>query len=187
MSIVAFPYGLLSSGKRSSGYNSQGYETIPIASGYNTELNFGDVVKLDTNGQIVKDTGTTALTPMGVFVGCEYTDGNGRKQWAQKWTAGLVTADARAHVETDPLSVWQIQADGPVSQAAVGANAAIVQTAGALGRSKNALQASSIATTSTLPLRIVGIVNRPDNAPGDLFTDVLVVFNNHQLTTLTGI
>lgn len=189
MSATAAPYGARQTNKRSAGYNTQGFETHPIASGYATMICFGDFVKLDTNGQITKDTGTTTLTPIGVFLGCEYTDAAGRRQHSQVWPAGQVSADAKAKVDTDPLSVFQMQADGSLTQAAVGANAAVVQTAGVatIGKSKNAVQASSVATTSTLPLRIVGIVQSPENAPGDAFTDVLVMFNNHQYTTPTGI
>lgn len=187
MSATAFPYGMRPVAKASARSNTQGFETYPIASAYATEINFGDVVKLVTTGVIEKDTGTTTLTPKGVFLGCEYTDSQGKKQYAQKWTAGQVASDAKAKVATDPDDVFQIQADGSIAQTAVGANAAIVQTAGALGRSKNALQASSVATTSTLPLRILAIAEMPENAAGDAYTDVLVRFNNHQDTTLTGI
>lgn len=188
MSATAFPYGMVPVAKRSAGYNSQGFETRPIASGYATQLSFGDVVKGVADGTVEKDTGTTTLTPLGVFLGCEYTDSQGRKQHSQHWPAGQVASDAKAKIDTDPLSVYRIQADGSIAQSAVGANAAIVQTAGGtLGKSKNALQASSVATTSTLPLRIVGIAELPENAAGDAYTDVLVMFNNHQLTTATGI
>ena len=187
MSATAFPYGLRPVGKTSAGYNSHGFSTAPIASGYGTAINFGDVVARAADGTIVKDTGTTTLTPIGVFLGCEYTDNTGRKQHAQNWPAGTVASDAKAKFESDPNSLFAIQADGSVAQTAVGANAAIVQTAGALGRSRNALQASSVATTSTLPLRIVGIAEMPENAAGDAFTDVIVKFNNHQSTTLAGI
>ena len=67
---------------------------------------------------------------------------------------------------------------------------AIVQTAGsaAFGKSRNALNASSLDTTDTLPLRVVGLVESPTNASGDAFTDVLVVFNNtQQILTKLGV
>jgi len=85
--------------------------------------------------------------------------------------------------------VFQIQSDETLAQTALGNNAAIVQTAGstAIGNSKNALDGSTINTTSTLPLRIVAFVDGPDSAVGDAYTDVVVKFNNHQLTTATGV
>lgn len=187
MSTIASPYGLRPVGKASAGYNSQGFDTRAIASGYGTQINFGDVVKGVADGTIEKDTGTTTLTPMGVFLGCEYTDAAGKRQHSQFWPAGQVSLDAKAKISTDPNDVFQIQADGSITLAAVGANAAIVQTAGVFGRSRNALQASSVNTTSGLPLRIVGIAEMPENAVGDAYTDVLVKFTNHQLTALAGI
>jgi hypothetical protein len=47
---------------------------IKIASGYATDLLVGDVVKLTTDGTLVKDTGTATATPLGVFLGCQYTN-----------------------------------------------------------------------------------------------------------------
>jgi hypothetical protein len=56
------------------------------------------------------------------------------------------------------------------------------------GKSRNALNASSLDTTDTLPLRVVGLVESPTNASGDAFTDVLVVFNNtQQILTKLGV
>ena len=45
----------------------------------------------------------------------------------------------------------------------------------------------ALAGESTRPLRVVGLADIPGNAWGDAYTIVLVKFNNHQLTTLTGI
>ena len=55
----------------------------------------------------------------------------------------------------------------------------VVQTAGStdLGRSKNALDASTAATTNTLPIRILGFVESGESTAGDAFTDLIVKFN----------
>ena len=45
-----------------------------IASGYNTNIFNGDAVKLVTGGTVERDTADAAMTPMGVFLGCTYTD-----------------------------------------------------------------------------------------------------------------
>jgi hypothetical protein len=47
---------------------------IKIASAYNTDIFYGDVVKLGSSGTAEKDTGTTTATPVGVFLGCTYTN-----------------------------------------------------------------------------------------------------------------
>jgi len=84
----------------------------------------------------------------------------------------------------------QMQSDEALTQDDLGKNVAIVQTAGstAFGRSKNAVDGSTAATTNTLPLKIIDFVDGPDSAVGDSFTDVLVMFNvGHQLLNTTGI
>ena len=84
----------------------------------------------------------------------------------------------------------KMQGDASLAQTALGNNAAVVQTAGStsIGRSKNAVDSSTIATTNTLPVKIIEFVEGPDSAVGDSFTDVIVVFNaGHQLTNTTGV
>lgn len=190
MASSAYPYGMIPVLNQGAQYNSQGYTQVPILDGYTTSIFFGDVVKIASDGTIQKDTGTSTLTPYGVFLGCTYIDvATGFWLNSQYWPASTTTSAPvgsvgypMAQVMTFPWGVFQIQADGPVTLGDVGANAAIIQTAGStsIGKSKNALNASSINTTDTLPLRIVGLVNSPNNASGDAYTDCLVVFNNNQ-------
>lgn len=197
MSATANPYGMIPVLNQGAQYNSQGFESVPILDGYTTSIFYGDVVKLGSGQYLEKDTGTTSLTPYGVFVGVQYIDPAlgylfESNYWPASTTTGYTTYPKLplGRVVTFPWGVWQIQADGSVPLASIGDNAAIVQTAGAapFGRSRNALSASSIATTDTLPLRIVGFVESPNNAPGDAYTDVLVVFNNtQQILTALGV
>ena len=164
---------------------------ISIASGYAADIFFGDAVKLVAAGTVEKDTGTTALTPVGIFMGCSYTDATlNYKVFKQSWPTGTVAADAVAYVCDDPDAVFQMQADDTIAQAGLGANYAIVQTGGSttVGNSKNALDASTAATTNTLPLRVIGFVDGPTSAVGDTYTDVLVKWNaGHQYTNTTGV
>lgn len=196
MSSTATPFGMVPAQQLAAGYGTQGFESFNILDGYTTSIYFGDVVKMATSGLIEKDTGTTTLTPYGVFLGCSYVDPSLKYWlnsgfWPASTTTSITTGPERptAKVANDPNTVFMIQADGSVPQTALGANAAIVQTAGTsvYGKSRNALNSSSINTTDTLPLRIVGLAALPDNDWGDSYTIVLVKFNNHQLTTLTGI
>jgi hypothetical protein len=196
MAATAYPFGMVPVKTLAAGYNTQGFDSFDILDGYTTGIFFGDVVKLATTGVIQKDTGTATLTPMGVFVGCSYVDPSmgfflNNQFWPASTTTGVTAGQGRpqALVVDDPNATFMIQADGSIPLTAMGANAAIVQTAGntSFGKSRNALDNTSINTTSTLPLRIVGLAEIPGNAWGDAFTIVLVKFNNHQLTTLTGI
>lgn len=199
MSATASPYGMIPVLNYGAGYNTQGFDTYMILDGYTTSIYHGDVVKLGSDGTIQKDTGTSTLTPLGVFWGCAFIDPslgyyNNQAYWPASTTTGQAAYTIgypRGKVIDFQNAIFQIQANGPVTWADVGANAAIVQTAGSAtggGISRNALNASSINTTDTLPLRIVGLVESPTNASGDAFTDVLVRFNNNmQIDTATGV
>ena len=165
-----------------------------IKNAYGTSIFYGDFVKWgddNPNTTIQKDTGTTSLTPIGVFLGCAYTDPNTNQFTPnQYYPASTAADDIVAYVATDPFILMQMQCDGAADQDDLGKNCAVVQTAGstAIGTSKNSVDISTVATTNTLPVKIVDFVDGPDSAVGDSFTDVLVMFNvGHQLLNTTGI
>lgn len=165
-----------------------------IKNAYGTSIFYGDFVKWaddNPNTTIQKDTGTTACTPIGVFLGCAYTDPTtGQFTPNQYFPASTAADDIVAYVASDPFLVMQMQSDESLSQDDLGKNVAVVQTAGStsIGTSKNAVDGSTAATTNTLPLKIIDFVDGPDSAIGDDFTDVLVMFNvGHQLLNTTGI
>ena len=183
----AEPVGCISS----SGSFTGKVRHYKIASGYGTAIFYGDFVKIVSSGTVEKDTGTTALTPIGVFVGVSYTDPNAnQKTFSQTFPASLAADDISAYVVDDPYLEMKMQGDASLAQTALGNNVAVVQTAGSttIGRSKNAVDSSTIATTNTLPLRIMQFIDGPDSSVGDSFTDVIVKFNvGHQLDNTTGV
>lgn len=182
----AEPVGTLSA----SGSFTGKVQHIPIATTYATAIFNGDFVKLAVDGTVQKDTGTATLTPVGIFMGCAYTDPTtGQFTNSAQWPASNAATDAVAYVLTDPDVVFKMQADGACGQNYLNANAGVVQTAGTtmFGRSKNALDQSTAAATNTLPLRIVGFVDGPTSEVGDAYTDVLCKFNTgHVYQTTTG-
>lgn len=191
MALTATPYGMVPVQNLGQRVNAGGFNQFVIASAYATDIFFGDVVKLVAAGTVEKDTGTATATPIGVFLGCTYSSAPlNYKLFGQLWPASTAAADAKAYVCDDPDAVFQMQADGAITQAMLGANAGLVQTAGstAIGKSKVALDQSSVATTNTLPLRIVGFVENGLSEIGDAYTDVLVKWNvGHQYANTTGI
>lgn len=201
MASSAYPFGMVPTENLAAGYNTQGFETLTIKDAYATAIYFGDVVKFTTDGTIVKDTGTSSLTPIGVFVGCRYINSIGYAVDSQYWPGGITTGyTVYAKVVTDPNAVFQIQADSAlalssattvaIGLAALAMNAAIVQTAGSatFGKSKNALNGTSVSTTNTLPLRIVGLVEQPNNEWADTYANLLVKWNvGHQYVSTTGV
>ena len=192
MATTAAPYGArpINTTSASGSYTGK-VQHIKIASAYDTAIFYGDFVKLVTAGTVEKDTGTAALTPIGIFMGCKYTDSTSKQMtFNQQWPADMAASDAVAYVVTDPEVLFRMQSDQTVAQAALGANASVVQTAGStsIGNSKCAFDGSTVATTNTFPVKVVDFVDGPTSSVGDTYTDVIVKFNvGHQLTNTTGI
>ena len=192
MATTAAPYGArpINTTSASGSYTGK-VQHIKIASAYDTAIFYGDFVKLVTAGTVEKDAGTAALTPIGVFMGCKYTDSTSKQMtFNQQWPADMAASDAVAYVVTDPEVLFRMQSDETVAQAALGANASVVQTAGStsIGNSKCAFDGSTVATTNTFPVKVVDFVDGPTSTVGDTYTDVIVKFNvGHQLTNTTGI
>lgn len=194
MASTASPMGARPMGSLvSCAYNAK-ITHYKINNAYATDIFYGDFVKWadnNPNTTIQKDTGTTSLTPIGVFLGCSYTDpSTGQTTFNQYYPASTAADDIMAYVASDPFLIMQMQSDEALDQDDLGKNVAVVQTAGStsIGTSKNAVDGSTANTTNTLPLKIIDFVDGPDSTIGDAKTDVLVMFNvGHQLLNATGI
>lgn len=105
------------------------------------------------------------------------------------WPAAQVASDAMAVVVDDPDVLFQAQCSASVAQTGLFNNAAQVVTAGntSYGLSKNAV--GSVATTNTLPVRIVDFVIGPFSAIGDTYTDLVCTWNwgMHHYRQATGV
>ena len=205
MATTAAPYGARPVGTLSaSGSFTSKTRNLPIITTYGTQISNGDFVKVAADGTIAKDTGTTALTAVGIFLGCSYTDPTtSQKTFSNYWPASNAATDAMAYVLDDPFVVFQMQADEALNTTDRGLNASVVVTAGntTFGKSKNALDGSTPATTNTLPLRIIDFVDGPKSLPpkgttaSDAYPDVIVKFNaassgsasNHSYLNATGV
>jgi hypothetical protein len=187
MSATAAPFGLRPVGNLGGTYNSS-FRQYPILSSESTRICFGDVVKLTDAGStttIQKDTGTTSATPIGIFMGCRYTDiSTGQTQFSQIWS-GTAHTNGMVYVADDPNILFEIQADGTVNDDDIAANAALVQgTSNAtLGISRVSLDISTAATTAALPIRIVDFRGGFDgDEKGTAFPIMVCKFNTgHQL------
>ena len=187
MSATAAPFGLRPVGNLGGTYNSS-FRQYPILSTESTRICFGDVVKLTDAGStttIQKDTGTTSATPIGIFMGCRYTDiSTGQTQFSQIWS-GTAHTNGMVYVADDPNILFEIQADGTVNDDDIAANAALVQgTSNAtLGISRVSLDISTAANTAALPIRIVDFRGGFDgDEKGTAFPIMVCKFNTgHQL------
>ena len=168
--VVSAPYGLqpinLIGGQVFAGSTRE--YNIPY--GYSTDIFYGDFVGL-TRGQIQRlsvSTGT-AGNQTGIFLGCSYTDPTTKqKRFAQYWPASTLAGDAVAIVCDDPDTVFKAVVCSSGTTVASGARAMIGQNLACInntgnantGDSANALLAptDTPATTSTLPVRVLGLV-----------------------------
>jgi len=169
---------------------------IPIASAYDTSIFAGDLVKLASDGTLAKDAGTSTATPVGVFLGCTYTDPVLKYQvFSQYFPADTVASDIKAYVADDPACLFRVAVVssgttiGSIGRTAVGNNSSLVQNAGSTssGNSKVAIS-SSTATTNTLPIRIIDVVE--ETATGsDTYVEAIVKINAgmHQYDNATGV
>jgi hypothetical protein len=166
-----------------------------IASNYATSIFNGDAVKLVTGGTVERDTADAAMTPIGVFLGCSFTDpSTGQVTFRQYYPASTVASDIRAYVAdgTDILFKVAVVSSGTtigdLAITDIGANVAGVNNAGSTitGNSQIAISDTS-ATTNSLPFRIVELVEETKNSSGG-FTEALVKWNaGHAFNNLTGI
>jgi len=168
---------------------------MAIASAEGTSIFFGDAVKL-TGGYITRDPADSAMTPVGIFMGCTYTDPNSnQKVFKQYFPAGTVAADIKAYVVDDYDAIFKVAVVSSgttmsgVTQAAVGFNAALVDNTGSTitGDSLVAISATA-ATNGALPVRIVDVVPDTANSLGS-YTEVLVKWNfgMHQYQNAVGV
>lgn len=194
---VTSPYGLipinLIGGQVFAGSTRQ----IPIVTNSSTAVYYGDVVKLGSDGTLSKDTGTDAATPVGVFLGCSYTDPTFGKTFRQYYPGTTSITDVVAYVIDDPDALFKVAVVsatttiGYLNRTAVGNNAVLVQNTGSTitGNSKVAID-DTTATTSTWPIRIVDVVPETTTSgnPGS-YTEVIVKWNQgmHQYLNPTGV
>lgn len=166
-----------------------------------TAIGYGDpVVSLGT-GYIDRATaGTTQIA--GVFYGCKYFSPSiGRVVWSKSWPggSGTATGDVLAYLDTDPQSLYVVQAlANPIVFADINANINFAigtpQTEAAGGFSTSSVDQSLIGVTATLPFRIIGLLSDYISAAGangcdntSNFNRVVVRANFWDRVSTTGI
>lgn len=192
---VSIPYGLLPQNLIGGQVFAGSTRQIPIATNSATAIFFGDVVKLGSDGTLSKDTGTNAATPVGVFLGCSFTDPVYGKTFRQYYPGTTNISDVMAYVVDDPDTLFKVAVVSSgttisyVTRANVGENAVMVQNAGATSTGNSRVAISSTTnTTSTWPLRIVDVVAETTSNVGS-YTEVIVKWNQgmHQYLNPTGV
>jgi hypothetical protein len=168
--------------------------------GYGTSIFYGDLVKRVGTGFIELDTGTSAATPCGVFLGVQFTNAStGQVQQQQYYPASTpIKAGTKifAVVADDPDTLFQVVSCSSgttvagMGISAIGNNIALIQTAGSTitGNSLVAIDEGTQNTTSSLPIRIIDVV-RETATGADTFVEFIVKINAtmHQYNNSTGV
>ena len=196
---VSAPYGLKPVNLIGGQVFAGSTRLMQIASGYATNIFYGDLVKRISDGTIEKDTGTTTATPTGIFLGVQFTNGStGQVQQQQFYPASQAIKSGTqifAVVADDPDTLFQVAVVSGgttisgVGITAIGNNATLVQNAGSTTSGNSAVAIlDSTATTNTLPIRIIDVV-RDTATAADNFPEVIVKINAtmHQYNNATGV
>jgi hypothetical protein len=197
---VSAPYGLKPVNLIGGQVFAGSTRLMEIASGYATNIFYGDLVKRVSDGTIEKDIGTTTATPCGVFLGVSFTNAStGQVQQQQFYPASTAIKSGTqifAVVADDPDTLFQVVSCSSgttvaaIGKSAIGNNIALIQNAGSTitGNSAVAIDEGTQDTTSSLPIRIIDVVR--DTATGaDAFVEFIVKINinTHQYTNPTGV
>ena len=201
MSATATPYGFKPVNEIGGLPYAGSTRQIKIASGYASNIFYGQVVSIVAAGTIeVVVTNGDNSTPfpagtIGVFVGCTYTNPTTKQlTFAQYFPSGTVADDAMAYVVDDYNTLFQVQAAGSLAQATLGSNAKLnavqsTSTGSTTTGNSNTALSTTTAATSGFAFRIVDFVESTTSTVGDAYTDVLVKFNPvaHSYNNPTGI
>ena len=194
------PYGLkpinLIGGQVYAGATRQ----MEIEPTYNTNIFYGDFVKRVVGGFVELDDGTTANTPVGVFLGCTYVSAVTKQPVQSQYYPASVSVQANteiyATVADDPDTLFQVAVCSSgvvmatVTQNAIGTNMSILATAGntATGNSNFSVLSTSPAATNTFPVRVIDVIPATAPSAGN-YAEVIVKINFgiHQYNNATGL
>tara|TARA_R110000868_G_scaffold95713_8_gene263094 strand:+ start:927 stop:1535 length:609 start_codon:yes stop_codon:yes gene_type:complete len=165
-----------------------------IKSDNTTAIFFGDAVIPLTTGYIGQATASTVRVE-GIFAGCKYVSTSQKRTvWSNYWPGSDANGDVEAYIIDDPNAKFLVQSSDSGGTAAITfanigeyINLAVGTGNTATGISGMTVNVATLATTVTLPFRIVGLVTSPPGAEGtDTATEynqVIVAFNNASTRT----
>lgn len=182
-------------------WNEQG-RLYAIASDASNTYAIGDCVmsaaSADANGvpYVTKWGGatTTSALPLGIIVGIRVADPGtslvGSSLSLEKSYIGLSAGTRYVYVVDDPYVIFEAQFDSTaVAATDLHKNAAVTVTANQTSLAVSSPFSSTVltspATTATLPIRLLGLVQRSDNAVG-AYCKVLCKWNYHEFGVTAG-
>ena len=193
---VDAPYGLkpvnLVGGLPFAGATRQ----IPIGNAYGTSIFNGDVVQLNSSGNVIITTLQNNASPVngviGVFLGCSYTNpATKQKVFSQYYPASTAADDILAYISDDPNALYKVVnvasnvADSTsggllpayLSRAnSFGTNAELVLNTGSTTTGNSRMGVFINNVTTSLPFRVIDVVTDSVNSSGN-FVEFIVKFN----------
>ena len=193
---ISAPYGLEAINSLDGKPYAGAIRQIPVAAGFGTAIFNGDTVKIDGTGYLIKSTTTNSGDIVGVCMGGQYVNSSGQTVQGQYIPALASTATnyAYAYVVDDQQALFKVAVVtsgttmGTASRADVGSNVALVLNAGSTttGNSAFAVTLTGAGTTSTIPIRVIDVVEQTATAAG-VYCELLVKINAHQYNNTTGV
>jgi hypothetical protein len=124
-----------------------------------------------------------AARAIGTFLGVQWTDTRGRRQFSNYWPASTSGTAIVCWITTDQLTVYKIQGAAAINQDDIGEQADWSTNDTTAGNTTTGLSNVTIGTPAASAnngLRIIGLTESVDNAWGDAFTWVNVQISEHQ-------
>jgi hypothetical protein len=169
-----------------------------IASANTTKIFRGDPVIIDpTTGKIKQAAAGSSQALAGVFDGCVYTPVGGTPQWSPFWPGGGASVDPTAYFINAPGALFQVAAfNTSIVTANIQENVDFNIGTGntTTGFSGATVDQSTLATTNTLPFRVIAPCTTAGNFgitgngsdPTTAYGWCVVAFNNTTLKQLQG-
>jgi len=121
--VIDAPYGFKAINELNGLPYAGATRQFPIARSYGTDLFYGDLVQLQTDGTLIKTSYSAASSPtsviagaIGVFVGCQFTNPTTKQlQFSQYYPASTAADDILAFVVDDPSALFKVVMVGQTS------------------------------------------------------------------------
>jgi len=164
-----------------------------IRSTYGTAIFNGDVVGLgvvssDDDGYIVREVSAQPVNPIGVFLGCSYTDPNtSQPTWKQYYPGSITATDIKAVVAIHPYTLYELQMNAAAAQIQLGMTFDLADTSsGSTITGNSGIQGNA----STLSVggecfKLIDFIERAGSTIGDTYTDCVVMLNPSENAFIT--
>jgi hypothetical protein len=179
------PFGLRPVRKLGGGNISQ--SVYSIATAYTTAIYDGDIVALTGTGRNIAKAAADTTNAIGVFKGCSYKDSTGAMVFSHYWPGVSDSkSDIKAYVVDDPQVIFECQADA-CAESEVGVLGDWNVGTGNATTGISGLYATVTGVTATTgePLRVLRLVDRPDNDYGS-YAKIEVMFAEHAYLSIAA-